>query len=67
MRHIISVLLENEAGALSRVARQADCIRWNEDAGRLVEWRDGHQMRRQVAQEFEFWAREIQRAGITTS
>ncbi len=54
-------------GALSRVARQADFIRWNEDAGRLVEWRDGHQMRRQVAQEFEFWAREIQRAGITTS
>jgi tripartite-type tricarboxylate transporter receptor subunit TctC len=51
--------------ALARVVQQGDFIKWNEDAGRLVEWRDGERMRRQVASEFEFWAKEIQRAGIS--
>ena len=53
--------------ALVKVSQQPDFIRWNEDAGRFVEWRSGEQMRNQVAREFEFWAREIQRAGINMS
>jgi tripartite-type tricarboxylate transporter receptor subunit TctC len=53
--------------AVAAVAQQTDFIKWNEDAGRLVEWRDGERMRQQVAREFEFWAREIQRAGISTA
>jgi tripartite-type tricarboxylate transporter receptor subunit TctC len=53
--------------AVARVAQQTDFIKWNEDAGRFVEWRDGERMRQQVAHEFEFWAKEIQRAGISTA
>jgi tripartite-type tricarboxylate transporter receptor subunit TctC len=53
--------------ALVRVSQQSDFIKWNEDAGRFVEWRDGERMRQQVAREFEFWAKEIQRAGISTN
>jgi tripartite-type tricarboxylate transporter receptor subunit TctC len=52
--------------ALAKVTQQSDFVRWNEEAGRFVEWRDGEQMRSQVSREFAFWAREIQRAGITT-
>lgn len=53
--------------AVVKVTQQPDFIRWNEEAGRFVEWRSGEQMRSQVAREFEFWAREIHRAGITVS
>lgn len=53
--------------AVARVAQQSDFIQWNEEAGRLVEWRDGGRMRQQVAREFDFWAKEIQRAGISTA
>jgi tripartite-type tricarboxylate transporter receptor subunit TctC len=58
---------ERLQAAVARVARQGDFIQWNEDAGRFVEWRDGERMRQQVAREFDFWAREIQRAGISTA
>jgi len=53
--------------AIARVAQQPDFIQWNEAAGRFVEWRDGDRMREQVAREYAFWAREIQRAGISTT
>ncbi len=53
--------------AVSRVTQDAEFARWNEAAGLWVEWRDGERMRAQVSREFAFWAREIQRAGITTS
>lgn len=53
--------------ALQTVAQQSDFQRWNEEAGRWVAWRSGEQMRAQVAREFAFWAREIQRAGISTA
>lgn len=53
--------------ALAKVVNQPDFVRWNEEGGRLVEWRDGERMRSQVEREFGFWAQEIQRAGITTS
>ncbi len=52
--------------ALAKVVQQPDFVRWNEDGGRLVEWRNGEQMRSQVEREFGFWAQEIQRAGIST-
>jgi len=53
--------------ALVKVTQQVDFQKWNDDAGRFVEWRSGEQMRSQVAREFAFWAREIQRAGISTA
>ncbi len=53
--------------AVERVTQQPDFQRWNEEAGRFVAWRSGEQMRSQVAREFAFWAREIQRAGISTT
>jgi tripartite-type tricarboxylate transporter receptor subunit TctC len=53
--------------AVATVSQQPDFIKWNEDAGRFVEWRDGERMRQQVAREFDFWATEIRRAGISTA
>jgi tripartite-type tricarboxylate transporter receptor subunit TctC len=54
-------------GAIAKVIQASDFIRWNEDAGRFVQWRNGPHMREQVAKEFEFWAREIRRAGISNT
>ncbi|MEN9630555.1 MAG: hypothetical protein RJA10_3783 [Pseudomonadota bacterium] len=53
--------------AVLKVTQQLDFQAWNEEAGRTVEWRSGEQMRGQVSREFAFWAREIQRAGISTA
>jgi tripartite-type tricarboxylate transporter receptor subunit TctC len=53
--------------AVATVSQQPDFIKWNEDAGRFVEWRDGERMRQQVARQFDFWATEIRRAGISTA